>query len=379
MKEHIHIISFDIPYPANYGGAIDVFYKIKSLSDAGVSVILHCFVYNNKQTSKELEKICEKVYYYKRDTSLTAQISYLPYTVFSRKNNDLLKNLNQDNYPVLFEGLMSCYYINHKSLKNRIKLVRECNIEHKYYYKLFQTATSPIKRLFYLTEAIKLKIFEKNITQASHIFAISATEQQELKQRYPSSGISFVPCFHSNNNVSIKPGKSDYILYHGNLSVSENELAALYLTKEVFPKLPIRCVIAGMKPSEKLRATVKKQTNTILIANPEESEMGNLIANAQINILITQQTTGLKIKLLNALFSGRHIVVNNGILEGSGLDELCKIANTAHEQISACKSLLEVPFTEKMIEERRKRLIPAYSNRFQTEFIIDTIRQIRMQ
>jgi len=33
---HIHIISFDIPFPANYGGVIDVFYKAKALTDSGV-------------------------------------------------------------------------------------------------------------------------------------------------------------------------------------------------------------------------------------------------------------------------------------------------------------------------------------------------------
>ncbi len=28
--EHIHLISFDVPFPADYGGVIDVFYKIKA-------------------------------------------------------------------------------------------------------------------------------------------------------------------------------------------------------------------------------------------------------------------------------------------------------------------------------------------------------------
>ena len=39
MDQHLHIISFDIPWPPNYGGVIDVFYKIKTLSEAGVTFI----------------------------------------------------------------------------------------------------------------------------------------------------------------------------------------------------------------------------------------------------------------------------------------------------------------------------------------------------
>ena len=34
-----------MPYPPNYGGVIDVFYKIKSLHAIGIKIILHCFKY----------------------------------------------------------------------------------------------------------------------------------------------------------------------------------------------------------------------------------------------------------------------------------------------------------------------------------------------
>ena len=57
----LHVISFDIPYPANYGGAIDVFYKIKALHEKGLKIILHCFLYNNKKIPEELIKYCEEV------------------------------------------------------------------------------------------------------------------------------------------------------------------------------------------------------------------------------------------------------------------------------------------------------------------------------
>ncbi len=27
--KHLHVIAFNVPYPADYGGVIDIFYKIK--------------------------------------------------------------------------------------------------------------------------------------------------------------------------------------------------------------------------------------------------------------------------------------------------------------------------------------------------------------
>ena len=50
--------------------------------------------------------------------------------------------------------------------------------------------------------------------------------------------------------------------------------------------------------------------HTCLVANPSEMEMQDMIAKAQINILPSFNNTGIQIKLLNALFNGRHCLVN---------------------------------------------------------------------
>ena len=56
MDKHLHIISFDVPWPADYGGVIDVFYKVKALHDIGVKVHLHCFTYG-RQSQDEVKAI----------------------------------------------------------------------------------------------------------------------------------------------------------------------------------------------------------------------------------------------------------------------------------------------------------------------------------
>ena len=90
MDKYINIVSFNIPWPANYGGVIDVYYKMQALHKCGVKIILHCFEYERPH-SKELESLCEKVYYYKRKTGLLANITLLPYNVFSRKDPEYLR------------------------------------------------------------------------------------------------------------------------------------------------------------------------------------------------------------------------------------------------------------------------------------------------
>ena len=78
--KHLHIVSFNVPYPPDYGGVIDVFYKIKSLHDLGIKIYLHCFPYGREE-SEELNKICEKVYYYPRRKFYQAIYSNVPYIV----------------------------------------------------------------------------------------------------------------------------------------------------------------------------------------------------------------------------------------------------------------------------------------------------------
>src|SRR5690606_3785580 len=132
---HLHIISFDVPYPANYGGVIDVFFKVKALVSLGVKVHLHCFEYGRKP-SAELEELCEEVYYYHRKTTRGYLFRRRPFIVVTRSSEELMQRLLKDDHPILFEGLHTCFYLADERLVDRFKIVRTHNIEHDYYRNL---------------------------------------------------------------------------------------------------------------------------------------------------------------------------------------------------------------------------------------------------
>ena len=97
--KQLHIVSFAIPYPANYGGVIDVFYKLKALSALGVKITLHCFKYD-RQPAKELETLCQKVYYYPRKMLGSHLLGFYPFIVGSRKSEQLVENLLKNKAPI---------------------------------------------------------------------------------------------------------------------------------------------------------------------------------------------------------------------------------------------------------------------------------------
>ena len=371
-EKHLHIVSFNVPFPANYGGVIDVFYKLKKLHESGVKIILHCFVYDRPE-AKELEEYCFKIYYYKRNTGLLSALSLTPYIIQSRKSEELLHNLLKDNYPIVFEGLHSCFYLNHPFLKSRKKIYRESNIEHHYYYHLYKAEKSIFKKLYFLSETIKLYFFQSKLKFADEILVVSKEDAYYLSENFPEKEIKFIPSFHAFDQLSYSEKNGNYVLYHGNFSVAENAVAANYLIDKVYSKLPdIKFVLAGLNPSDDLKNKVEKFSNIHLIANPVDAQMQQLIAEASIHTLITFQATGLKLKLLNVLFSGKHCIVNSNMLAGTDLHNACIIADTADEIIQSIRKWITVPFTENDLK-RREVILKEFMNEHKTQAFMKAV------
>ena len=366
---HLHIIAFDVPYPANYGGVIDVFYRVKALLEAGVKVHLHCFEYGRGK--QEVLNRCHEVKYYKRDTSFAKQLSLTPFIVNSRRSEKLVKDLLQDDYPILCEGLHTTAILLDKRLKNRKIYVRAHNVEHDYYRALGEAEKSSWKKLFYLVEAWKLRRYEPILRKAKGILAISQQDADYFSKKYGK--VTLVPGFNSADSVCSETGRGEYVLYHGNLSVKENETAAKWLIENVFSELDLHCVVAGLNPSEKLLKLAEKHANVTLIANPDDAEMIDLLRQAQVNILVTNQPTGLKLKLLNALYNGRFCLVNSYMVRGTRLESLCVVADEPEQMVSEIKRLMEEDFMEDDIEERDAQMRQLYDNEANAQKIVSAI------
>jgi 5S rRNA maturation endonuclease (ribonuclease M5) len=379
-KNLLHLISFDIPFPADYGGVMDVFYKIKALHDAGIAVILHCFQYRERTPQAELEKYCAEVHYYPRDISPLNLLSPKPFIVRSRKSAALLKNLLKDNAPIIFEGLHACAYIGEKRLKNRLKIVRMHNVEWEYYRNLHALESRIWKKIYFSIESRKLQSFENQILRnADIILTISPDDTAYFEEAIEKGGLTkhpkvvYIPPFHPNTAVESRIGTGDYVLFHGKLSVSDNEEAAMYLIKKVFARRDIPFIVAGKNPSERLLQLAKQYENVTIRPNPTDTEMIDLIQNAQINVLLSFQRAGMKLKLLNALYRGRHCVVNRHTVQNTGLEALCHVKNTSRDIRALVESLMNVQLSSKQISERKAILERDFSNKINAAKIIELL------
>ena len=355
----IHVVSFHVPYPPNYGGAVDVFYKLKALQRAGYSIVLHTFLYDG-EAHEALESLCERVYYYPRHTGLLRQFSLLPYNVVSRQDDQLLAHLLSDDSPILFEGLHTCGYLADPRLKGRMKMVRMHNIEHDYYLRLAQQ-TRGWRQLYLRLEAARFERFQPILRHADVIFAISTTDQAYLAQQFPQQQVRLLPCFFDDTFVEAEGDTEPYLLYHGNLAVAENVAAVRHIIQSVLPLMApsgsVRLLVAGRNPSPALRRWVHEGSGVKLIANPTQEELDSLVEKARVNLLFTFQPTGIKLKLLHSLVKSRgYCVANDMMLQGNNLGELCQVANTPKEQATLLTQLLQSTPSADEIRARQQRL-----------------------
>ena len=102
----------------------------------------------------------------------------------------------------------------------------------------------------------------------------------------------------------------------------------MYLVNQVFSKMKTPLIIAGRNPSSALIAAVANHPHISIKANINTQDIDELIKTSQINVLPTFQATGIKLKLLVALF------YNTGM-------RLSELINMKESQIDFSRSQLK--------------------------------------
>lgn len=376
-EKKLRIISFENPYPPDYGGAIDVYFKIKSLHKQGVKIWLHYFSRYRYQ-EKDLSQYCEKIFHYPRRLSPLLFLSATPFTILSRHHQKLLDDIRSTNeyIPILFEGLHTTWLVKKNFFPHTPKFLRLHNLENLYYLHLARQTRHPLYKAYLYLESAKFSVYQKTIFPLfDAIFSISEAENAMLQQHNIKS--FWIPPFHPFEQIRPMSETEDFILYHGNLSIAENEKAASFIIREVAPHVHYPFVIAGNGASSYLRKLSSRYSNIQLISPIDYENMQDLIKKARLNLLLTFQDTGIKLKLLYALFHGNLVLANMKMLHGTGLHPFVYTAseNAAHI-IASIEQLMQIPFPSDEIIQKKKEALHLYSPVMNSKKILDYIESL---
>lgn len=372
MNRHLHIVCPTVPWPADHGGAIDMLCKIEALYQQGIKIHLHYFCDNQPGTPNELNRYCESIHVYERKKGPVNFSFQLPAVVSSRINEELINNLNKDIYPILLECIRCTGILSKLDLTCRNVVVRIHNDGYQYYKSLAKSCNQIFRKLYLRRESRLLKKYQQHLPAEPSYACIDQHETDLFQKEYQLRRSFFLPAFTSNTEVNGQGGVGNFCLYHGNLSVPENEKAAIWLLTKVFNDINIPFVIAGKDPGEKLKKLASFYSSTCLIPNPSATEINDLINKAHINVLPSFSYKRPELKLIHALHHGRHSLVNGNAVEGTYVETACHNGKNANAFKSIILQLYHRPFEEEEIV-LRKKIFANQNKKQQTTLLIDRL------
>lgn len=343
QKKELHIISFENPFPPDFGGVIDVFYKVKALNSLGFTIYLHCYYEDRNEVSPELKAITEKVYLYKKNKNPLFVFSKYPLPVICRYDKRLIQNIMKHDAPILFEGLHSTMVLRKAKLDNK-KYLRLHNIESNFYSGMSKSETNLIKKVLYYFVARKYLDYQKTIADFDYTFTLSHYELEEARKL--TGNCSYVPVFHGNEANRQFSEFGDYAFYHGDLRLADNKRAAEFLIA-VFREIPdYSLIIASSNGKQFVESKIKELPNVKFVEIESEKHLDGLLANAHVNAMLSFQESGTKLKVINSLFKSRFCLVNRNMVDDAELLSLCETAEDKEEFIEKIKALKDTPYRQ---------------------------------
>jgi hypothetical protein len=350
MKNKIlHIVSFDAPYPPNYGGVIDVFYKLKCFKELGYQIILHVYT-TDLITNKKLNELCIKVYSYKRKKQWYKHFLLSPFVVVSRFDKAIINNLKKDDYPILFEGLHTTLPLIKDDFKNRKLYLRAHNIEHNYYKGLAKSDPNILNKIIFVIESYKLKIYERKILpKINVVLPISNYEYLYFKKAYDIETI-LLPVFHQNTKATELGVRGKYALYQGDLRISDNKRVVAKLIK-MFNDIDYSLVIASNIEEEEFKKLFPNTPSNIIHEKIRSNiHLVSLFKDAHINTIFSYQNSGTKLKLINALYNSRFCLINENMIDEESIKKICDVENDLLKYKEKINTLISMNYN--LSEER---------------------------
>jgi hypothetical protein len=344
----LHVVCLDPPWPPVYGGAIDQYYGIEALVAQGVKPALHVFYRSDRQPPGPPPPAwgLKSVSTYRRSIRVDRLLGLRPFIVESRRVKGLLERLRADERPIWFQGVHTTGWAARlRTEQPRRRLVlRVHNIEADYYGALAEAEPQVLKRLYFQAESLRLRRYEnKTWRHFDCLHCISQVEARILAEHGLLA--TWLPAFLANRPALPLPEWSTDslpILFHADFRVQENRLAGQFLIDSL-PLMPDGCrvTLAGRG-----LATWPVSARCQLV--PDPPDMLPLLAAHPIVVLPLWRGTGVKLKLLESIASGRVVLATEAALRGSGFEERVPRFTGAVELAEQIHTLLRQPQAARM-------------------------------
>lgn len=350
----------ECPYPANTGGRIVEWNRLKYLSQNN-DIYLFLIVDNESEVKNKeyLLKYCKCVKIYvrqKRKLKILIKSIIYPFPAVSRWDDSMKKDISEcyekNNIELVIVEFSQMLGVLPQNVKNKAKIVlNQHNIEFMSMKSIANHTDNKIKRLIYKVVANQLRIYEnimyKNINILLYTF-VSNEDKNFFEEKYNKNNTMLVPIGSEIKQIE-EFKESHNLVFIAKMSYQPNETGALWFLNNVWNKVKnnvpdAQLFLVGKDPSVKLINFMKKDESIHVTGTVDDIEQYYDIGNVVIVPLLSGG--GVKVKVLEALGHGKIVITTDKGIEGTCFkkDIHVLLANNSDDFGNFCIEALKNPY-----------------------------------
>lgn len=360
----ILVVCSDFPYPADHGGRVDTWGRIKVLAELGWTIHL---VVCGKQMPTPSDM--DVVYRYVEDIKLCVRRSKMvdllymvPMQVQSR-NELRYVNIDEDYDYVLLEGDYVYPILKNPMIKHANVILRVHNDEAVYFKALARSTPNRVHKLYYHMESSKFNILQKKMLKKVDKYLFISNKEYEIFQTlHPTTKSLFLPPPVTKETFLKSSFKSKHVVFIGSLFMPNNREAIQWYLEHIHPLLlkepEYKFIMAGNSRQQCLSwLDGYDMTNVIVYDTPES--LDDIYKRGYLFVNPMQNGAGVKLKTIEAIQNGLPVISTSIGCEGTGLvdNEHIMVADRPEEFYQRIKLLLDNPARAKTLLESSQRYI----------------------
>lgn len=353
---NVLFVGFELPLPANSGGRLYMWKRLKYLRSQKHNIYLFCFKEMNELIHQdEYDRYFAEAHFYNRRSNFLSLFAnpFIPLVVNSKTNPNIKMDIQQLIQKVKIDLIIidiphlirNCTHV-----KNIPKILTMHNIEHLVYKRICHKSDNVFLKAIYFVEYLKMVYFEWILYRSSemqgYVF-ISPADRRYFATHYGEARSITIPPDVELDDAFRKMPAPNTIVFTGRIDYEPNVQGILWFAKKVLPliikKVPnARFYIVGRSPTEKIK-TLHDGERIIVTGEVEDTTPYFQMASVVVVPLLSGG--GIKVKLLEALAKKCVVVSTRSGIEGTPFQDGIHllVRDREDEFAEACISVLQNP------------------------------------
>jgi len=375
----ILFLTTQLPYPPVSGGVIKTWNLIKHWASGGLMVV--CALKEGEENY--LTEFHEKapgvklfaVPFDRKRTPLNLIRSYL-----TAPSLNVFRNYNKKLDKKVKEWAPHCdlIFVDHYEMGQYVPesfdkpvVLHEHNAEFVMWERLAAIETNPLKKMLIKLEAGRIKKTEKKYAENASVVFAAPNDIEELAE-IGVDRAKLKPTYHLGEDFLLDSPDLKFeeteeaLLFVGTLTWEANIDGLVWFLDEVYPELlkkhpNIHFYIVGKKPDQRLISRASNYDSVELTGFVENLEP--YFKKARVFVIPLRFGSGIKVKLLNAMYRGIPIVTTPIGTEGLEVDYAKDLfcSQSEKEQVKAISTLIGSKSTWEDMRDRSRNVAKNYT------------------